>query len=138
MNQYGAWVGREGEAQPFPKYQQISAEDARRLPPPDKAYMRGFKKDFDSYFAGPVTERPTPTDAGYWPYPIDGLDARGDAGSAGSLLRSWESMEEMPADSPIEPEGGKRGASPLSMDQYLDAEMTGAYTDDMKFYTDDN
>lgn len=52
MNQYGAWLGRDGKAPPFPRYSEMPAEQVAKLPKPSAAYMDGFRKDYDSYFKG--------------------------------------------------------------------------------------
>lgn len=64
MNQYGAWLGRDGKAPPFPRYRQMSAGQVAKLQQPSAAYMSGFRKDYDSYFKGILaccTPQPRPS-----------------------------------------------------------------------------
>lgn len=129
-------------AQPYPLYQDYTfaqsgepvGPDAIRLPRPSKEYMEGYRKDFNSYFENGAEKIPDPIDAGYWPYKTaDGLEARGRAGEAGKLLRSWVAMDSMASDAPL----GK-GGDDVSKEEYIDQEADAAYQNDMRFYTNDD
>ena len=81
---YGAVKGREGQEQPWPKYDQYRESDVVAAKAHiSKEWTKGYVKDFQSYFPASMRnsdlEIPDPVNAGYWPFLTqDGVLAQGD------------------------------------------------------------
>lgn len=63
MSQYGAWVGRDGKAPPYPTYKEMSVQQSSTLPAPSAEYIKGFNKDYDAFFNGWHALLPPPVDS---------------------------------------------------------------------------
>ncbi|KAJ1466368.1 hypothetical protein T484DRAFT_1988276, partial [Baffinella frigidus] len=135
---YGAvGQGREGQEQPWPKYEQYRGSDVNAAKAHiSKNWEEGYVKDFQSYFPKSMRsgiEIPDPVTAGYWPFLTqDGVLAQGDPGGTGKALREW-TIEEAKSDDPVPI---KAATAREKMSTYLtEEEDETGYPNMMRYWT---